>query len=106
MNKLFLTLPLLSFSLASYAAEEAAPSTMQGQSSERRDRDLSAKIRESVDEDHSLSTEAHSVKIIARDGFVTLRGPVRTNIERMVVSEKAKDIAGDRNVKNELRVAK
>jgi hyperosmotically inducible protein len=106
MNKLFLTLPLLSMSLSSYASAKGDSPTANERASDRRDVDLTAKIRRSVDEDRSLSSDARNVKIMAHGGVVTLRGPVKTNIERMVVSEKAKDIAGDHNVKNELRVSR
>ena len=41
------------------------------------DRELTRKIRRSVVDDKTLSTYAHNVKIMARDGTVTLRGPVR-----------------------------
>ena len=112
MNKIFLTAPVLLLSLAAYAdrtkdaTSTDAPPTAQDQKNDRSDLDLTAQIRRAVIADKSLSIAAHNVKIIARDGIVTLRGPVKSNVERTVVVEKAKDIAGATNVVNELKVEK
>ena len=43
------------------------------------DRDLTKKIRQAVVGDKSLSTYAHNVKIVAQNGQVTLKGPVRSD---------------------------
>ena len=40
------------------------------------------KIRKSIMADRSLSSYAHNVKIIAQDGEVTLKGPVRSGKRR------------------------
>ena len=40
-------------------------------------------------DDKTLSTYAHNVKVIAQDGQVTLKGPVRTEDEKKVVEAKA-----------------
>ena len=69
------------------------------------DRELARKIRKSVVDDKSLSTYAHNVKIIARDGTVTLRGPVRTEAEKEEIGKKAIAIAGMAKVTNELEIA-
>src|SRR6266498_2240546 len=42
------------------------------------DRDISAKIRKALMDDKDLSTYAHNVKVITRNGMVTLKGPVRS----------------------------
>ena len=47
----------------------------------------------------------HNVKIIARDGTVTLRGPVRTEAEKEEIGKKAIAIAGMAKVTNELEIA-
>ena len=49
------------------------------------DRQLMQKIRKSVMNDKSLSTYAHNVKIIATNGKVTLKGPVRSDEERKTI---------------------
>jgi hyperosmotically inducible protein len=69
------------------------------------DRELAQKIRKSIHEDKSLSTYAHNIKIIAQDGKVTLRGPVRSEDEKNNLQAKAVAVAGDGNVMNQLEVA-
>ncbi len=55
--------------------------------------------------DKSLSTYAHNIKIITRDGHVTLKGPVRTEDEKTAIGEKATQVAGAGNVTNHLTIA-
>jgi len=77
-----------------------------GQQKENRsDRETAKKIRRALVEDKSLSTYAHNIKIISRDGKVTLKGPVRTDEEKQAIEAKAKELAGSDNVSNELQVA-
>ena len=68
------------------------------------DRQLMQKIRKAVMDDKSLSTSAHNVKIIAQDGKVTLKGPVKTEGEKTTVNKLATDIAGAGNVTDEITV--
>ena len=68
------------------------------------DRDLTKKIRASVNSDKSLSTYAHNIKIITQDGKVTLRGPVRSEDEKSNLQTKAAEVAGQDNVTNQLEV--
>jgi hyperosmotically inducible protein len=58
------------------------------------DRDLTARIRRSIVDDKSLSTYAHNVKIVARNGVVTLKGPVRSETEVNSIVAKATEAAG------------
>ena len=69
------------------------------------DRELARKIRVALHDDKSLSTYAHNIKIISRDGRVTLKGPVRSEEEKTAIETKATEIAGTGNVTNELEVA-
>jgi hyperosmotically inducible periplasmic protein len=69
------------------------------------DRELARKIRKSVYDDKSLSTYAHNVKIIVRDGTVMLRGPVRSAAEKDDVGKKAIALAGAEKVTNDLEIA-
>jgi len=62
------------------------------------------RIRRQIVDDKSLSTDAHNVKIVARNGKVTLRGPVHSDEEKRTVEEYARKIAGDANVNSELTV--
>jgi hyperosmotically inducible periplasmic protein len=68
------------------------------------DREIMQKIRKSLTEDKSLSTYAHNVKIIAQNGKVTLKGPVRSETEKRTVEEKATEIAGSGNVMDEISI--
>lgn len=69
------------------------------------DRELAAKIRKSIVDDKELSTYAHNVKVVVRDGKVTLKGPVRSESEKTSVFTKATEIAGADNVTNSLTIA-
>jgi hyperosmotically inducible periplasmic protein len=69
------------------------------------DRQLAQKVRKTIVADKSLSTYAHNVKVIARDGSVTLKGPVRSEEEKTAVEAKATEAAGAGKVTNELTIA-
>jgi osmotically-inducible protein OsmY len=69
------------------------------------DRGLAKRIRASIVDDKSLSTYAHNIKIVAQDGKVTLKGPVRSEEEKSAIEAKATEIAGAGNVINQLEVA-
>jgi len=68
------------------------------------DRELMQKIRKSLMDDKSLSTYAHNVKIVAKDGKVTLTGPVRSDEEKATVERLAGDAAGAGNVDSKITV--
>jgi osmotically-inducible protein OsmY len=70
------------------------------------DRDVTRKIRQSLMRDKTLSSYAHNVKVIAQDGQVTLKGPVRSDDERRIVEAKATEVAGAGRVTNEMSVAR
>src|ERR1700726_4066400 len=69
------------------------------------DRDLARKIRQSLMKDKGLSSYAHNVKVIAQDGQVTLKGPVRSDEESRSVEAKATEVAGAGHVTNQMSVA-
>lgn len=69
------------------------------------DRQLTQQIRKAVIADKTLSTYAHNVKIVAQNGSVTLKGPVRSEDEKKAVVAKAEDVAGAGKVTDELSVA-
>jgi hyperosmotically inducible periplasmic protein len=68
------------------------------------DREMARKIRQAIVQDKSLSTYAHNVKVIVRDGKVTLKGPVRSEDEKTSIGAKAADVAGADKVQNELTI--
>jgi hyperosmotically inducible protein len=69
-----------------------------------RDREVARKIRRAVVTDKSLSVRAHNIKIIAKNGMVTLKGVVRSDREKTAIAAKAIEIAGANNVKDEMTV--
>ena len=69
------------------------------------DRDITQTIRRALMADKALSTYAHNVKIVAQDGQVTLKGPVRTDEEKKSVEAKAIEVAGAGRVTNEITIA-
>lgn len=75
----------------------------QANSSEA-DRKLLAAIRRAVVGDKTLSKSAHNVKIVTKDGVVTLRGPVTSEDEKGRVEKLAQQVAGVASVENQLDV--
>jgi hyperosmotically inducible periplasmic protein len=69
------------------------------------DREITQKIRQALMADKSLSTYAHNVKVIAQDGQVTLKGPVRSENEKKIIEAKAIEVAGAGHVSNQITIA-
>ena len=115
MKRMFQTFAL---TLASVAMLTAAPQTppdntktnkaeaptAQQQSNSKSDVETARQVRKAIVGDKSLSTYAHNVKVIAKDGQVTLKGPVRSEDEKKAVAAKAAEVAGAAHVVNELEV--
>lgn len=76
--------------------------TVFDQSETEADRQITAKVREMIVADDSLSTNAQNIKIITVAGVVTLRGPVETPAEKTTIESKAKSVAGVTRVNNQL----
>jgi hyperosmotically inducible periplasmic protein len=89
----------------SVAAQDPSQPTADQQKSNKSDRELTQQIRKSVYSDKSLSMAAHNVKIISRDGMVTLRGNVKSDDEKKSIEDKATEIAGAGKVSSELSVS-
>jgi osmotically-inducible protein OsmY len=68
------------------------------------DRKMTQAIRKSLVGDETLSALAKNIKIISQDGFVTLKGPVRSEDEKRNIEAKAAAVAGAGRVSNELTV--
>ena len=85
---------------------DRAPDAMTAgqQSNAKSDVELTREIRRAVVKDDSLSTLAHNVKIVAANGSVILRGPVKTEQEKVDIANKAQAIAGANKVDNQLEV--
>jgi len=78
--------------------------TSEQQSNSKDDLVLTQQIRQAIIKDGSLSMNGKNVKIIARDGQVSLKGPVDSQQEKDTISAKAGEIAGKDKVDNQLEV--
>jgi hyperosmotically inducible protein len=78
--------------------------TADNAANSKTDLQLMKEIRRAVVKDKTLSTTAHNVKIVAKDGRVTLKGPVTSEDEKKAVEQKAAQVAGAQNITNELTV--
>jgi hyperosmotically inducible protein len=84
---------------------DATAKTPMDQKENKKDIDISADIRKRV-VDTKMSVNAHNVKIIAQDGKVTLRGPVKSDEEKKQIEDIARSVAGNDNVDSQLEVEK
>ncbi|HKB90898.1 MAG TPA: BON domain-containing protein [Opitutaceae bacterium] len=83
---------------------DGATKTAGNQSENEADRALTQKIRQAITSDDGLSTNGQNVKIITSDGKVTLRGRVKSAKEKADIAAKATQIAGVKQVDNQLEV--
>ncbi len=82
-----------------------ATQTAGDQSENEADRTITQSLRKAITDDDSLSTNEKNVKVVTIDGTVTLRGPVKSEKEKADIGAKAKQIAGVKNVDNQLEIA-
>jgi len=81
----------------------AVPEPMDQGTSEA-DITITTVLRQAITSDDQLSMNAKNVKIITRDGVVTLRGPVQTASERAAIEAAANAVAGVRRVDSYIEV--
>jgi hyperosmotically inducible periplasmic protein len=86
------------------AQNKSQSPTADNQSNAKNDRTLSQQVRKAIVADKDLSTYAHNVKVIAMNGQVTLKGPVKSDDEKQKVAADAASVAGADKVTNELTV--
>ncbi len=85
--------------------ERTSGKTADQQKENQSDRQLARQIRRAIVQDKSLSTYAHNVKVVAQEGTVTLKGPVKSEEEKAAIEKKAADVAGgSTKIQNELQV--
>ncbi|MHB1674012.1 MAG: BON domain-containing protein [Acidobacteriaceae bacterium] len=73
--------------------------TADGQPNAKSDRLTTANVRKAIIADKGLSMYAHNVKIITRNGIVTLKGPVKSYEEKQQVdSDAASAVSQDKIV--------
>ena len=68
------------------------------------DMTITTVLRQAITKDEHLSMNAKNVKIITRDGVVTLRGPVESTAERAAIEAAANAVSGVRRVDSYLEV--
>lgn len=80
--------------------------TADNQKENSSDRVLAQQVRRALVKDKALSTYAHNIKVIAQNGVVTLKGPVRSDQEKQAIEAKAAEVAGGADkIKSEIDVA-
>jgi hyperosmotically inducible protein len=86
--------------------EKTEPTADQQKEREQVRSRVARQVRRALVKDKSLSTHAHNIKVIARDGMVTLKGPVRSDEEKQAVEAKAAEAAGGTDkIKSEVEVS-
>jgi hyperosmotically inducible periplasmic protein len=108
MSKLFLSSLLVLGSAGWVAAQEppAAPPPQQSTPSGMSDSQVTSKVRQALMNDNTTQPVASNVKVSTKNGMVTLKGKVDNEADKDAVIAKARSIAGDTNVKDEISVAK
>ncbi len=76
--------------------------TPEDQKENKQDIKITAKIRKLVVKHSSVSVNAQNVKIITRNGVVTLRGPVANEAESKKLQKIATNVRGVVQVDNQL----
>ena len=66
---------------------------------------IAQEIRKAVVGDDTLSFNAKNVKIVSSGSVVTLRGPVKDDVEKRSIESKAKAVTGVLRVDNQLQIA-
>ena len=104
-----LALPAVACAQNGAAADNSAQNkhpqtTAEQQHGGASDRETTRKIRQAIVHDKTISTYGHNVKIVTKNGAVTLSGPVHTDEEKQNIGAKASDVAGQDKVTNNLTV--
>ena len=97
---LSLTLAVADTQAAPRQAAQPAPAAQPAQPSP--DAQLVAKIQKAIGDDKALAGYVQTLKIIANDGLVSLKGSVRSEADKKALGAKADAIAGEKNVMNNL----
>ncbi len=80
--------------------------TAQNQSNQKKDVEITRELRRSIMEAKGLSVDAQNVKIITQKGKVTLRGPVESESEKMMIDDLVKNCGSVASYTNQLEVKK
>jgi len=82
----------------------AQTKTPTDQPNDKADIKVAAAVRRAIVKDKSLSMSAHNVKLVAVQGTVTLRGPVKDADEKAKVEADVKGVAGVSSVDDQLDI--
>src|SRR5437016_11887269 len=74
------------------------------QSNSSADLKITQAIRQALMKDRELSTTAKNIKVITANGQVTLRGPVKSVLEKAKIDQIAKSAAGGAKIDDQLDV--
>jgi len=80
------------------------PQTAQDQSNEKTDLETTANVRKAIMADKDLSMDAHNIKIVTRNGTVTLMGPVRSEDEKQKIEADVASVVSHDNLVDQLTV--
>jgi hyperosmotically inducible protein len=86
------------------AASSNTALTMEVPKETEGDIKITAAIRQAVVKNETLSINAQNIKIITRNGVVTLRGSVESEAENMKLEDIAKQTLGVMYVNNQLEI--
>jgi osmotically-inducible protein OsmY len=87
------------------ADDRVDPAPATASRDEKSDVEITGEIRRAVLQDRSLSTYGHNITILVEGGVVTLKGPVRSDLERQLLVGKAALVVGEDRVRDHLEIA-
>lgn len=96
---LSLAVPVPTSAAAIQVAQQAQPSQTNP------DSELVARIRQAIADDKAIAQYAQTLKIVSSSGLVTLKGAVKTEADKKAIGAKADQVAGEKNVMNNLFVS-
>jgi osmotically-inducible protein OsmY len=85
-------------------AEGGSELTPMDQGTSAEDVRVTQSLRQALTKNDKLSVNGQNVKIITRDGVVTLRGPVKDAKEKAAIAAAAKATAGVKRVDDQLEI--
>jgi len=98
--------PVATDNTESNAVDERVQALTPGDQLENEaDLGITQRARKQVMDGEDLSTSAKNVKIITRDGIVTLRGPVASDSEKAAVLRLVQSVEGVRSVDDQMTIA-
>ena len=86
------------------AQNVAQGKTADQQLNDKRDVQITQEIRKALIADHSLSMYGHNIKIITRNGAVTLSGPVHSAQEKQAILSDAHGVVGTGKISDRITV--